>query len=594
MARSEWLAFFAAVGLVAAVVAVAGNSYVVSVLNFIGIFAIAVMGIVVMLGYAGQVVLGHAAFMGIGAYTSAIVTVRFGWPAPLGLLAAGVVVALVAFLSGRPILRLKGFYLALATMALAVVVDSILVGWSEVTEGPSGMTGIQPFSIGPLRVTGEWPNYVLVYIMVAAALALTLNIARSMAGAALRVLHRDEELAGALGVNVSSVKTGAFVVSAVLAAIAGALYAHYARFISPDIFSLSASFDLLLVAILGGVWTPYGALIGAALLKFLPEALGAFQDYRLMAYGVIFIVITFFLPDGIAGWLRDLAAKWRSRRRPSATASAARATFGEISDRQATPAALEVSALSKSFLGLKAVAAVGFHAAPGRITALIGPNGAGKSTTVNLISGLLKPDRGRVALDGVDLLGKSPDAIARMGVARTFQNVRLLEDLSVLENVMTGYCARVNVGVWRALARPRFVREQYRGARMEALSVMEELGIAAYAEQPARQLPFGLRRVTEIARALVTRPRLLVVDEPAAGLNDTETASLGKLLKSLASGGITILLIEHNMSLVQAVADSIVVLHHGELLAEGTPQAVLQNAKVVDAYLGQVATHAAG
>jgi branched-chain amino acid transport system permease protein len=593
MVRSEWLAFLVAVGLVAAVVAVAGNSYVVSVLNFIGIFAIAVMGIVLILGYGGQVVLGHAAFMGIGAYTSAIVTLRFGWPAPLGLVAAAAVVAVVAFLSGKPILRLKGFYLALATMALAVVVDSILVGWSEITEGPSGMTGIQPFSIGPLRVVGEWPNYVLIYVAVALALAVTLNIARSMAGAALRVLHRDEELAAALGVKVSSVKTGAFVVSAVLAAIAGALYAHYARFISPDIFSLTASFDLLLVAMLGGVWTPYGALIGAGLLKFLPEALGAFQDYRLMAYGVIFIVITFFLPDGIAGWVRDLAAKWRSRRRSSAPLPSARATFGEISERQAAPAALEVRDLSKSFLGLKAVGGVGFHVAPSQITALIGPNGAGKSTIVNLVSGLLKPDQGRVALDGANLVGKSPDAIARMGVARTFQNVRLLEDLSVLENVMTGYCARVNVGVWRALARPLFVRAQYRDAREEAMRVMEELGIAAYAEQPARELPFGLRRVTEIARALVTRPRLLLVDEPAAGLNDTETAALGKLLKTLASQGITILLIEHNMSLVQAVADSIVVLHHGELLAEGAPQVVLKNTDVIDAYLGKVSTHAA-
>lgn len=594
MVRNEWLAFLAAVGLVAAVVAVAGNSYVVSVLNFIGIFAIAVMGIVLILGYAGQVVLGHAAFMGIGAYTSAIVTLRFGWPAPLGLIAAVVVVALIAFLSGKPILRLKGFYLALATMALAVVVDSILVGWSEVTEGPSGMTGIQPFSIGPLRVAGEWPNYVLIYIVVAAALAVTLNIARSMAGAALRVLHRDEELAAALGVKVSSVKTGAFVVSAVLAAIAGALYAHYARFISPDIFSLTASFDLLLVAILGGVWTPYGALIGAALLKFLPEVLGAFLDYRLIAYGVVFIVITFYLPDGIAGWVRDLAAKRHKARRMPVPPATAEAVFGAVSERQTAPAALEVNSLSKSFLGLKAVANVGFHVAPGRVTALIGPNGAGKSTIVNLVSGLLKPDQGRVALDGMDLVGRSPDTIARMGVARTFQNVRLLEDLSVLENVLTGYCARTEGGVWKALARPRLVRAQYRVAEAEALHIMEELGIARYADQPARELPFGLRRVTEIARALLMHPRLLLVDEPAAGLNDTETTALGKLLKQLASRGITVLLIEHNMALVQAVADSIVVLHHGELLAEGAPNAVLRNADVIDAYLGQVTTHAAG
>lgn len=593
MERREWIAFVAAVGLLAAAVAVAGNTYVLSVLNFIGIFAVAVMGIVLILGYAGQVVLGHAAFMGIGAYTTAIMTVKFGWPAPLGIAAAVVLVAAVAFLAGKPILRLKGFYLALATMALAVVVDSILVGWSEVTEGPSGMTGIGPFGVGSFRVVGEWPNFVLIYIVVACALALTLNISRSMAGTGLRVLHRDEELAAALGVNVSVMKTAAFVLSAVLAGIAGAIYTHYSRFISPDIFSLSASFDLLLVAMLGGVWTPYGAIVGAALLKFLPEALGAFRDYRLMAYGIIFIVITFYLPDGIAGWIRDVAAK-RRRKSQSRVHAAAPSPVGTVtSDGDARPAALEVKDLSKSFLGLKAVAEVGFSVPPGRITALIGPNGAGKSTTVNLISGLAAPDRGRIMLDGVDLVGKSADAIVRMGVARTFQNVRLLGDLSLLENVLAGYCARANLGLWRTLARPRVARAQYRTGRAEALRIMEELGIARYADQPARELPFGLQRVAEIARASLTRPRLLLVDEPAAGLNDTERTALGELLKRLAARGITILLIEHNMGLVQAVADSIVVLHHGQLLAEGAPAAVLQNRDVVEAYLGGVSAHAA-
>lgn len=594
MERRDWIAFITGVGLVVAAVSLAANSYIVSVLNFIGIFAIAVMGIVLVLGYAGQVVLGHAAFMGIGAYTTGIATTKLGWPAPLGLAAAIAIVAVIAFAAGKPILRLKGFYLALATMALAVVVDSILVGWSDMTEGPSGMTGIPPFGLGAFRIAGEWPNFTLIYLFVAGALALTLNISRSVAGTGLRVLHRDEELAAALGVNVPAMKTGAFVFSAILAGIAGALYAHYSRFISPDIFSLSASFDLLLVAILGGVWTPYGAIIGAALLKFLPEALGAFRDYRLMAYGVVFIIITFYLPDGIVGLIRDLGPKRRVHQVLDPVAKDRKASIAQTSDRRTQPAALEVKELSKSFLGLKAVAEVGFDVPPGQITALIGPNGAGKSTTVNLISGLLSPDHGRVTLNGVDLVGKTPNEIARMGVARTFQNVRLLGDLTVQENVMGGYCARADVALWRTLANPRFAREQYQTAQCEALRVMEQLGIASYGDQPARELPFGLQRVAEIARALVMQPRLLIVDEPAAGLNDTETASLGELLRRLASRGITILLIEHNMGLVQAVADNIVVLHHGQLLASGVPSAVMRNQDVVDAYLGRVRAHAAG
>jgi branched-chain amino acid transport system permease protein len=594
MTWREWIAFIVSVAAVALAVSLAASPYVVSVLNFIGIFAIAVMGIVLVLGYAGQVVLGHAAFMGIGAYTTAITTTTFGWPAPLGVAAAMALVAAIAFGAGKPILRLKGFYLALATMALAVVVDSILVGWSDMTEGPSGMTGIPPIAVGAFRIVGEWPNFLLIYTLVAGALALTLNISRSMAGTGLRVLHRDEELAAALGVDVPAMKTGAFVLSAILAAIAGATYAHYSRFISPDIFSLHASFDLLLVAILGGVWTPYGAIIGAALLKFLPEVLGALRDYRVMAYGLIFIIITFYLPDGLAGLFRDLAAKRRRTDEFRAPALQDNASIGAAARLSARPATLQVTELSKSFLGLKAVAAVGFAVPPGRITALIGPNGAGKSTTINLISGLLCPDRGRIYLDGTDLVGKTPNAIARMGVARTFQNVRLLGDLTVLENVLGGYCARADVALWRTLVTPRFARRQHETARGEALRVMKQLGIARYAHQPARELPFGLQRVAEIARALVMQPRLLLVDEPAAGLNDTETAALGKLLKELAADGITVLLIEHNMGLVQAVADNIVVLHHGQLLASGVPSAVLQNQDVVDAYLGQGRAHAAG
>jgi len=596
MQRWEFLAFVIVFGLLSAVIAIGGNPYVLSVLNFIGIFSIAVMGIVLILGYAGQVVLGHAAFMGIGAYTTAIMTLKFSWPAPLGVASAIAVVAAVAFLAGKPILRLKGFYLALATMALAVVVDSVLVGWSDMTEGPSGMTGIGPFSVGSLRIVGEWPNFLMIYVIVAGALALTLNILRSMVGVGLRVLHRDEELATSLGVNVSVMKTAAFVLSAVFAGVAGAVYTHYSRFISPDIFSLHASFDLLLVAMLGGVWTPYGAIIGAALLKFLPEALGGFQDYRIAAYGIIFIAITFYLPNGIAGWIRDVARMLRRRKAgvpPMAMGEViANAAAKRAIKVNARPAALEVTELSKSFVGLRAVADVGFSVSPNQITALIGPNGAGKSTTVNLISGLITPDNGRIALDGVELVGKSADAIARMGIARTFQNVRLLGDMTVLENVMAGYCARADLALWRTLVKPRSARAQFRAARDEALQIMEELDIARYADQPARELPFGLQRVAEIARALLAHPRLLLVDEPAAGLNDAETEALGELLKRLAASGITILLIEHNMRLVQSVADSIVVLHHGQLLAAGAPTSVLGNQEVIEAYLGGVPVNA--
>jgi branched-chain amino acid transport system ATP-binding protein/branched-chain amino acid transport system permease protein len=496
-------------------------------------------------------------------------------------------VAAAAWVAGKPILRLRGFYLALATMAFAVIVDSVLVGWSALTEGPSGMVGIPPFSMAGVKIVGEWRNFLLIAGLVLVALGLTLTIERSMIGVALRALHRDEELAATLGVDVPRLKTAAFVLSAVFAGVAGAFYAHYARFISPEVFGLHASFDLLLVAMLGGVFTPYGALIGAAILKFLPEALGAFRDYRLMAYGLVFILITFYFPDGVAGWVRDLRA-----RRRRATMSTGAVLIRPARPAPATSAApgyplLVLEDVSRAFQGLQALAAVSFEVRSGAITALIGPNGAGKSTIVNIVSGLLRPDRGRVVFDGVDVTQHAPWDIVRAGVARTFQNVRLLGDLSVGENVLAGQSARSRLRLTSTIGRIRRTRREYAAGWTEARALLADLGFSDYADHPARTLPFGSQRIVEIARALATHPRLLLLDEPAAGLNDSETEALGHLLRRLVEQGITILLIEHNMTLVQAVADTVVVVHHGQMLAAGDPDTVFHDPVVVEAYLGQ-------
>ena len=587
MAGRELLAVGGIAAVLAAALGAAANDYVLSVLNFIGLFAVAVMGLVIVLGYAGQIVLGHAAFMAIGAYASAILTHRAGFTPPIAIAAAAALVAAAAWVAGKPILRLRGFYLALATMAFAIIVDSVLVGWTDLTEGPSGMVGIPPLSVAGFKVVGEWPNLLFTTALVLVALAVTLTIDRSMTGVGLRALHRDEELAATLGVDVPRLKTGAFVLSAVYAGVAGACYAHYARFISPEVFGLHASFDLLLVAMLGGVWTPYGALIGAGILKFLPEALGAFRDYRLMAYGLVFILITFYCPDGVAGWGRDLLAR---RRRPGTTAVPAPMRLP--SGASAPPGAagqplLVLEEVSRAFQGLQAVAAVSFAVRRGEITALIGPNGAGKSTIVNLVSGLLHPDRGRIVFEGADLARCAPWEIVRAGVARTFQNVRLLGDLGVSENVLAGRCAGARLGLASLLGRIARARREYEAEQADARALLADVGLADYADHPARTLPFGSQRIVEIARALATRPRLLLLDEPAAGLNDAETEALAHLLRALVARGITILLIEHNMTLVQAVADAVVVLHHGQTLAAGDPDAVFRDPVVVDAYLGQ-------
>ena len=585
--------------LLAAALGVAGNDYVLSVLNFIGLFAVAVMGLVIVLGYAGQIVLGHAAFMGIGAYASAILTHRAGWAPPVAILASGALAAAAAWVAGKPILRLRGFYLALATMAFAIIVDSVLVGWSDLTEGPSGIVGIPPFSVAGFKVVGEWPNFLFITVVVLVALGLTLTIERSMTGVALRALHRDEELAATLGVDVPSLKTAAFVLSAVYAGVAGACYAHYARFISPEVFGLHASFDLLLVAMLGGVWTPYGALIGAAILKFLPEALGAFRDYRLMAYGLVFILITFYFPDGVAGWGRDLRARRRRATTSGVTVAIPPSSAAPAPSTAAGQPLLVLEDVSRAFQGLQAVSAVSFEVRSGEITALIGPNGAGKSTIVNIVSGLLRPDRGRVVFEGVDLVRCAPWDIVRAGVARTFQNVRLLGDLSVGENVLAGRS--------RARACTQRPRSAGLGARPARLRRRAGGGSGLARRRGCRGLREALRTDVTVREPADHRDRPRAGRAPApaparqagGGANDAETDALAHLLRALVARGITILLIEHNMTLVQAVADAVVVVHHGQKLAAGDPDTVFQDPVVVDAYLGQalapqgVATRAA-
>jgi branched-chain amino acid transport system permease protein len=576
------------------------SPYVLSVLAYIGLFAIPVMGLVLILGLAGQIALGHAAFMGLGAYTSAILTKHVDWPPLAALVATTLVVAVVAFVAGKPILRLRGFYLALATMAFAIIVDSVLVGWSELTEGPSGFVGIPPFGVAGLQVTGELGGFLLVAVLVLLFLWLTLNVQNSLTGVVLRALHRDEDVALTLGIDVARLKTAVFVLGAVYAGVGGAFYAHYARFISPETFGLQASFEMLLVAMLGGAWTAYGAVMGAAILKFLPEALAAFQDYRLMAYGLVFMLIPFHFPDGLAGALRDFQARRGTRGRPGRTIRAHGPTlaFAPLPAAQCRPSAqspalLTVERLSKTFRGLQAVHEVSFEVREQSITALIGPNGAGKTTVINVVTGLVPPSGGRVLFASEAITGREPWEIARRGIARTFQNVRLFGDLSVLENTVGGYYRRAGTGLAAAALGTLRARAESRAAESEAQVLLDSLGLGDYRERRASELPFGSQRLLEIARALMGRPRLLLLDEPAAGLNDAETEALGHMLNGINACGVTVLLVEHNMYVVKAISSHVVVLNYGQKLAEGPPDVVLEDAGVIEAYLGRRINRAA-
>ena len=379
--------------------------------------------------------------------------------------------------------------------------------------------------------------------------------------------------------------------SAAYASIAGSLYGLYLRVPNPANFDLPVMLDMVLMLFLGGKETLWGAIAGALALRFLPEVMGVFQDFRVAIQGLIFILILIFMPRGLAGFITDFVERHRTRTAPGVDAHAAPTPLAlpwtpERLESDAPPI-LTINGISRRFGGLQALDDVSFNVAAGRIKAVIGPNGAGKTTLFNLLSGVIATDSGSVLLKGREVLGLSPEAIARLGLVRSYQTPRLFTSMTVVDNVLTGHDVLFTTPLVANLVRlPSTVVEEG-NARESALTLLELVGLRQRADQPAGALPFGERRLLEIARVLALRPSVVMLDEPAAGLNETEKGRLGDLLIWLRAQGLTLVLVEHDMRLVMRVADEIVVLNYGQLVAEGLPEVVRQDAEVIRAYLGE-------
>jgi len=597
--------------------------------NITGLFCLTIVGLDLLTGIAGQVSLGQAGFMAIGGYTSAILAVHYNVPTLLGLVAGACGSALVAVVLGLVCGRLRGMYLAIVTLAFGILVEGMANGLN-ITGGPSGIAGIPPFSVGGFSFDTDTRMFYLVWALVGLALVLSFNLMRSNRGRILKAMHGDQVGARSLGLDVTRAKVAVFVISACMASVAGSLYASYFRYLSPDQVGSSESLTLITMLAIGGMGTLFGPLIGVALLTYLPLESQSFANYSTLVTGVLLVVFLRYLPAGIWGGVLEGVTRVRSAwpgllrgrlggRAPAATPGIAAAGVDLDGPVAASPAAsangngsaapsatagkpapeangsrqndsgspaLEVRGLSKSFGGVAAVQDASFAVPNGSLTALIGPNGAGKSTMFNLVTNLYRPDSGEVILRGKPITGLRSDRITTLGLFRTFQTARVFPQLSVLDNVLVGGYRLGRAGYLAQALRLRRCRQEEREMETRARRLLEVLGLADRAEQRAAVLPLAAQKYLELARSLMARPSVVLFDEPAAGMNDAETAELGMILRAIRDTGHTVVVVEHNMSLVMGVCDQVVVMDAGSVIAAGPPQTVQNDPLVISAYFG--------